>query len=526
MLALYAETVVSAVRVRRRGRAWRVEAPNAPALADLVISAIGASPITEVRVRVATWRAPAGWQGDPGIGGITASSLRARGTGCELTLTVADPIDPGTLLAAALRMLRPVASGITPLITVTPGLPATARPLATSVRDVLVHAPEPDPHLRRCDTLIVPNADTFADVPRSRTVVISPNGWEVDGRPHEVWVDPLIHRPVGRRSGIDPLVGRGTVVDGSLRLDAPGVRLTVDGDLSSADVYRLRPVTGIEAVDLPPRWRAQLAACGVIVGEQPAGPLDRDAASVRARRHALRASTPAAALDAWPTVSVLLVTHRTGHLEHALGQLARIRYPRLQVVIGLHGVEVPDEHVDALRSHHEVHTVAIDGQLSLGEALQVATAHADGELVTKVDDDDYYGSEHVWDLVLARMYSGAELVGKALDWIYVEAEDVTAFRPVYPAESYSTFVAGGTLLISRADLADAGGWRPVPKSVDRALIDAVKRDGGLVYRTHGLGYVYVRHGGSHTALVDDAHFLTKTAERVDGLVAHEAFGTS
>ena len=65
----------------------------------------------------------------------------------------------------------------------------------------------------------------------------------------------------------------------------------------------------------------------------------------------------------------------------------------------------------------------------------------------------------------------------------------------------------------------------MPKSVDRALIDSVQRDGGLVYRTHGLGYVYVRHGWQQTADVRDEHFLTRTADQRPGLVAHEAFGT-
>jgi hypothetical protein len=158
--------------------------------------------------------------------------------------------------------------------------------------------------------------------------------------------------------------------------------------------------------------------------------------------------------------------------------------------------------------------------------MQAACDRADGVLITKVDDDDHYAPEHVWDLVLARMYSGAQLVGKALDWIHVEADGITAFRPAYPAESYATFVAGGTMLISKADLLEAGGWRPVPKSIDRALIEQVKRIGGLVYRTHGLGYVYVRHGDAHTAIVRDEHFLTENVRQWPGLIAHEAFGTA
>ena len=45
-------------------------------------------------------------------------------------------------------------------------------------------------------------------------------------------------------------------------------------------------------------------------------------------------------------------------------------------------------------------------------------------------------------------------------------------------------------------------------------------DGGLVYRAHGLGYVYVRHSAGHTASVRDEHFLTKTTATHPGLVRH------
>jgi hypothetical protein len=70
-----------------------------------------------------------------------------------------------------------------------------------------------------------------------------------------------------------------------------------------------------------------------------------------------------------------------------------------------------------------------------------------------------------------------------------------------------------------------GGWRPVPRSVDRALLDQVLGAGGLVYRTHGLGYVYVRHAQGNTAQVRDEHFLTKTTAQYPGLLRHAALGT-
>jgi hypothetical protein len=49
-----------------------------------------------------------------------------------------------------------------------------------------------------------------------------------------------------------------------------------------------------------------------------------------------------------------------------------------------------------------------------------------------------------------------------------------------------------------------------------------------VYRTHGLGYVYVRHGSdkaANTSLVAEEHFLTKTVTEYPGLVRSSALGT-
>ena len=59
-----------------------------------------------------------------------------------------------------------------------------------------------------------------------------------------------------------------------------------------------------------------------------------------------------------------------------------------------------------------------------------------------------------------------------------------------------------------------------------ARLDRVLADGGLVYRTHGLGYVYVRHASGHTAAVSDEHFLTKNVARHPGMVRHAEFGTT
>ena len=51
---------------------------------------------------------------------------------------------------------------------------------------------------------------------------------------------------------------------------------------------------------------------------------------------------------------------------------------------------------------------------------------------------------------------------------------------------------------------------------DRALAQDVAASGGKVYRTHGSGFVLVRHGVGHTWKADDSYFLEQAQDGRDG----------
>ena len=522
------------VRVRRGGASWQVRVDRLQDLRALAVMSVDTGLLIDVDVVVARWAPPAeGWIGRPRMPGVTALSVEPEGSGVRVRITLAEPRDAATVLAGCVRCLMPVPHDIGPQLTFGPGLPAAAAVLAPALHDVLTDGIPRDAHVRRADVLVIPAAadGQASDVERSTTLEIGASEWSREGQRFDVCVDPYVQRPMGRRSVGSTGVAMGGVTGGVLTLTGPEGRMVLGRAITASGARALRSIGAVVARDLPVDLVRQLHACGVLVldsaDEAPTTELDWQVRSVRERRHALRAFGPTAALDAWPTVSVLLVTHRPDFLEHAMQQVRQLAYPRLEVVVGVHGDAVNPAVVRAHAASlpHPSTVVAIDGQRTLGEALQHCSQRAAGDLLTKMDDDDLYGPEHIWDLVLARQYSGAQIVGKTLDWVHVVSEDVTVFRPTYPAEKYARFVAGGTILISRGDLAEVGGWRPVPKSVDRALLDRVLDAGGLVYRTHGLGYVYVRRPSGHTASVRDEHFLTKVTQTHPGLLRHPEFGT-
>ncbi|GIF73522.1 glycosyltransferase family 2 protein [Asanoa siamensis] len=309
------------------------------------------------------------------------------------------------------------------------------------------------------------------------------------------------------------------------------VRLAAAGVLVHAP--RLRPpVAALLADELRP----------LVLGDLPppaADELEWEARAVRQRRAALRQHATAfalprlagatfPALTAPPPVSVLLVTRRLEHVAPAIAAIERQTYPDLEIVLCLHGTHPSAEllgQVARCTRPVELMTIGPEQRYGFGEAIGRATMRARGSLLTKIDDDDTYGPEHVWDLVLARLVSGATLVGKTADFVYLHALGITVRRESAGAENYAKVVAGGTMLISRGDLEEIGGWRPVPRSIDRGLIERVTRAGGLIYRTHPLGYLYHRRAGGHTWDTGIEYFLRNNGPQWPGVLRHPEFGT-
>ena len=248
----------------------------------------------------------------------------------------------------------------------------------------------------------------------------------------------------------------------------------------------------------------------------------REQLGVRMRRAALREHSSWARArrvgpEALPLLSILLATRRPRFLPWALANVARQTYPRVELVLALHGAGFAEVEPRAAVAAHATKVLRAPASEPLGAVLDAAVEASSGTLLTKMDDDDAYGADHLWDLVLAREYSGAQLVGKWLEFVYLAASDRTMRWFNGRSERYQASVlAGGTLLVSRRDLDRAGGWRKAPRGVDTALAADVLQAGGRIYRTHAAGFMMVRHGCGHTwndADGSDDSFLAR-ADRV------------
>ena len=299
-------------------------------------------------------------------------------------------------------------------------------------------------------------------------------------------------------------------------------RLGVHADLPQATpLLAARVMAGLAMAGVPlsaDRVASRVAAhlgeevtAAIIATVDLTDPQAREEHSVVLRRAALRAYSSAAwrrrlgevagvRVAHQPSVSVVMATRRPDLLEHALGQVARQRgVDRLELVLAPHGFEPDPDRI--AESGLEVRVVPQPESVLFGDVLNAAAQAASGDVVLKMDDDDWYAPDVVADLLLARSFSGAELVGMPDDVYYLEPTDQTV-RLGQPTEVYRQFVAGGTVLLDRGLLHEVGGFRSVRRHVDAELIAAVRAAGGTTYRTHGLGYMLRRTDAGHTSQTD------------------------
>ena len=270
----------------------------------------------------------------------------------------------------------------------------------------------------------------------------------------------------------------------------------------------LEPVTPRDLADLDARERISVAIRRVALRQH----------SVDARwRQIARAA--GIELPGRPMVSVIFATRREEWLEHGLAQVNRQSYEPRELVVSLHGDEFASGIEQRVRSLAQgpLKIVHVDGELTLGDALNAGVEVAEGELVTKMDDDDYYNTDHLWDLALALEYSGADLVGKGAEFVYLANVDLTIRRFMGDGESDHPRLAGGGMMARRKPLDAVGGWPSRTRGEDTWIVKNFKSAGRATYRTHGFGYILNRHFRDHTWNTYVDYFLLQSQREWRGL---------
>ncbi len=211
-----------------------------------------------------------------------------------------------------------------------------------------------------------------------------------------------------------------------------------------------------------------------------------------------------------PTVSILLCTNRPHRVASALQGFATQEDVDLDVVMVAHGFDPSTHEIqDAIAASgiDQVTTIAVDSELTLGECLNLAVESSTGEVLAKMDDDDFYAPRYLADLLDALDYSGADIVGKQAHYMYVESQNATLHRFGHREHRFTDFVMGPTITGYRR-VFDQIPFQRRNTGEDSSFLAAVIEAGFSIYSADRFNFVQRRGSDGHTWQVSDAGVLS------------------
>ena len=211
-----------------------------------------------------------------------------------------------------------------------------------------------------------------------------------------------------------------------------------------------------------------------------------------------------------PSVSIMAATNRPEQLDHLVSQVARQTGVERQLLLITHGFTSPTATAERARELGVENVVVLEapGTWSLGTCLNAAVDRADGQVLSKMDDDDLYGAFYLHDLLRAREFAAADVVGKHAHYMHVAGSDATLLRFPWMEHRFTDRVMGPTITAGR-EVFTAHPFADVSRGEDTGFLDAVAGAGGRIYSADRFNFTQMRRGeaGGHAWSASDREIL-------------------
>lgn len=203
---------------------------------------------------------------------------------------------------------------------------------------------------------------------------------------------------------------------------------------------------------------------------------------------------------ALPSASALVSTVRPQQLEHVFATAGSQVGVNVELVLLTHGFVADDVHVKALAQQYGVGRYQLlnaPSELSLGECLNKCVDAAGGDVLSKMDDDDYYGPNYLADLLHALEFSRADVVGKLAHYMHFTSNKANVLRMQHLEHTFSRTVMGPTIT-ARREVFKAHPFEALNRGEDTAFLKTVTAAGGTIYSADRYNFCQMRTSEGHT----------------------------
>ncbi len=208
-------------------------------------------------------------------------------------------------------------------------------------------------------------------------------------------------------------------------------------------------------------------------------------------------------------VSVITCTNRPEYIENIFNNFISQLYPKKQLIIVLNNNKF---NIDVWRKKAELYdnirVFQIEGQKSLGECLNFAVDKSQFEIISKFDDDDYYGPNYLVDIMNTFKYINAHIVGKKSVYAYFENSDILALRHPNQEYRYVYFIFGATLNVKR-EVFDKVRFQDLCTGEDTEFLISCLKEGYKIYSADRFNFLVSRRAylDEHSWKMTEKEFL-------------------
>lgn len=210
-----------------------------------------------------------------------------------------------------------------------------------------------------------------------------------------------------------------------------------------------------------------------------------------------------------PNVSALIPTIRPQQVESIFRTVGSQKGVAPQLVLLTHGFEIAAGELEHLQSKYglvDVVQLSADRSVSLGECLNLCVEASDGEVLTKMDDDDHYGEQYLSDQLFAMDYSRADIVGKQAHYMHLLDSKASILRFGHKEHRFTDFIMGPTIMGHRRVFTE-NPFQPLGLGEDTSFLRSAGAAGMQIYSADRFNFYQVRSGDGHTWQVQDAELL-------------------
>ena len=212
--------------------------------------------------------------------------------------------------------------------------------------------------------------------------------------------------------------------------------------------------------------------------------------------------------QARPTVTIISSTIRPSLVERVVEQASRQKDVKVQLALLTHGFDADQQRMHSLAAAAGIDLKLIAGrpEATLGENLNQLVDQADGDIIAKFDDDDYYGPHYLSDALYALEFSRAQLVGKQARYMRLESLDATVLMSEEREHRFTDLIAGPTMIGPRSTFTQVP-FEKRTRGEDTSFQRALLNSGGSIYSADRFNFVQYRNGSAHTWQTSDASIL-------------------